>query len=188
MGCGWGGSAAGVVVISYRLAERVVAPRPAETLDVPCSSSAETPCAVIWPPIESVSSGGRRCAGRGRPPAPPRSRRSRRPRPGRRSSVLRPRAPACRTSRRRRAKSPVARTAITSSSAVTATSTRRGRACGPRRFFCNPPRCRKRDVAGLEKIGAIGQLERHGGVLLDEQDRQAAARQARGRSARSRSR
>src|SRR5713101_572408 len=140
-----------------------------------CSSRAETPCAVSWPPIQSVSS--RRHTRRparaaasaaAMPPVPPPTTRTSQLC----SSTARPGSPQSTTAA---AGSPVDRTAITSSSAVTAPSRSQVELAdhvGPLQFRRGAV---ERDVAGLEKIRAVGQLERHGGVLLDQHDGEPAA-------------
>src|SRR5215470_3086467 len=138
-----------------------------------CSSSAETPCAVSWPPIQSVSSSTKTvrparaaASAAAMPPAPPPTTRtsqilSSMPRSGSLHSTI------------AAAGSPVARTAITSRSAVMSASLAQVELAdhvGPLELGGRPV---KRHVAGFEEIGAVGQLERHGRVLLDKDDGQA---------------
>src|SRR5438552_377665 len=142
-----------------------------------CSSSADTPCAVSCPPIQSVSSSRQtvrppRAAASPAaiPPAPP---------PTTSTSHARSSTPRLGSvhSTTAVAGSPVARTAITSRRAVTAASRAQVELAdhiGPLELG---GRSAERDVAGLEEIGAVGQLESHGRVLLDEHDGEAAPRQ-----------
>src|SRR5437867_4425295 len=142
-----------------------------------CSSRAPTPCAVSWPPTQSVSSRRHtrrpaRAAARAAatPPVPPPTTST----SHRVSSTFGPGAPHSTTAA---PGSPVARTAITSRSAVTMRSRSQVELAdhvGPSELGGGAV---KGDVARLEEIDAVGQLEGHGGVLLDEDDGEAAARQ-----------
>src|SRR5215470_2083655 len=141
-----------------------------------CSSRAETPWAVSWPPIQSVSStrhtlrpARAAASAAATPPVPPPTTSTSQ----RRSSMPSGGSPS---STRAWAESPPARTAMTSRSVVTisraqveladhvgAAQLHRGAVQG--------------DVSRFEKVGAVGQLEGHGRVLLHEDDGEAAARQ-----------
>src|SRR5437667_3880172 len=141
-----------------------------------CSSRAATPCAVSCPPTQFVSSRRHtprpaRAAARAAamPPVPPpttstsQTRSSTRP-PGSPQSTSA--APG----------SPVARTVITSSNAAMAASRSEIELADHVGLLQIGGRPVQRDVPRLEQIGAVGELEGHGGVLLHEHDGEPAAR------------